>query len=529
MFDTLTAKEPAMNRLDAARGVRLGLRSPDAIRAGSAGEVTRAETVRPADLAPVAGGLCCEAIFGPRWAWRCACGGPARPAPAHGRQCCGACGATVARNPARGERVGHVELAVPCAHPWYARGAGGAPGDLATLLALPQRDLDRVLAHAAPMVVAVDEGARARALADLTAALGEARASGAGRGALAALAERQARLRELRPGGVLTEPDAAEPATWPDLVATGTGAPALRAVLAGLDLDALAAELAPTLTDAGADPPPRSVRRARLVADLRAGGQRPEWTVLTALPVPPPDLRPLVERPDGGLVGCDLTDLYLAVLRASDRYRRLAARTDSPLLLAVTGGVAGRDITAGLPRVEEVFEARRPAGAAPLAALAGTVTIARTAEGVRIRVTDEDDDAEQVAAVPRAARLLAPDGDRVAAGAPLADGTWDPAELLAAVGTERTARFLVDEVQAVYRAQGVAIHDTHVEVIVRQLLRGVGPGAPIPVGVQWPRREVAGLREEARRCPPRRTRPSSAGCARSSMRASPSTRWPPGG
>ena len=71
------------------------------------------------------------------------------------------------------------------------------------------------------------------------------------------------------------------------------------------------------------------------MADLRASGQRPEWAVLTALPVLPPDLRPLVERPDGGLIGCDLTDLYLAVLRANDRYRRLAARTGSPLLLTV--------------------------------------------------------------------------------------------------------------------------------------------------------------------------------------------------
>ena len=147
-----------MNRLDAARGVRLGLLSPDAVRAGSSGAVTRAETVRPADLAPVAGGLFAEAIFGPRWAWRCACGGPARPAPTDGRQRCGACGATVARNPERAERFGHVELAVACAHPWFARGAGGAPSDLALLLDLPAgRDLDRVLAYAAPLVVAVDE------------------------------------------------------------------------------------------------------------------------------------------------------------------------------------------------------------------------------------------------------------------------------------------------------------------------------------------------------------------------------------
>ena len=146
-----------MNRLDAARGVRLGLLSPDAVRAGSSGAVTRAETVRPADLAPVAGGLFAEAIFGPRWAWRCACGGPARPAPTDGRQRCGACGATVARNPERAERFGHVELAVACAHPWFARGAGGAPSDLAMLLDLPQAALDRVLAYAAPLVVTVDE------------------------------------------------------------------------------------------------------------------------------------------------------------------------------------------------------------------------------------------------------------------------------------------------------------------------------------------------------------------------------------
>ena len=101
------------------------------------------------------------------------------------------------------------------------------------------------------------------------------------------------------------------------------------------------------------------------------------------------------------------------------------------------------------------------------------MTIARTADGARLRVAGEDGDAEQVAAVPPAARLLVRDGDRVAAGAPLTDGPLDPNELLAAVGAARTARFLVDEVQAVYRAQGVAIHDTHVEVIVRQMLRGV--------------------------------------------------------
>ena len=207
-----------MNRLDAARGVRLGLLSPDAIRAGSAGEVTRAETVRPADLAPVAGGLFAEAIFGPRWAWRCACGGPARPAPTDGRQRCGACGATVARNPERAERFGHVELAVACAHPWFARGGGGAPGDLATLLDLPQRALDRVLAYAAPLVVAVDEPTRARALGELTAALREARAAGAGRaraggagraageGARAAAGARPERRRDRR-AGRLAGPD----------------------------------------------------------------------------------------------------------------------------------------------------------------------------------------------------------------------------------------------------------------------------------------------------------------------------------
>jgi DNA-directed RNA polymerase subunit beta' len=144
-----------------------------------------------------------------------------------------------------------------------------------------------------------------------------------------------------------------------------------------------------------------------------------------------------------------------------------------------TGGVAsGRDITSGLPRVEELFEARPPRAAAVLAQIDGTVTVEHAAGGTRLRIVSGDEGGEQVSAVPATARLLVKDGDHVEAGAPLTDGAWDPHHLLAAAGAARTQRYLVDAVQEVYHAQGVAIHDKHIEVIVRQMLRAVRIAAP---------------------------------------------------
>ncbi len=136
-----------------------------------------------------------------------------------------------------------------------------------------------------------------------------------------------------------------------------------------------------------------------------------------------------------------------------------------------TGGVAGEDITHGLPRVVELFEARTPKGKALLALHGGAVKIVDDEEGRRIVVTDKDHETEYP--LPRRARLRVAEGDIIEPGTQLTEGPLDPKEVLEVQGVRKCQRYLVDQVQEVYRSQGVDIHDKHIELIVRQMLRKV--------------------------------------------------------
>ncbi|TXL58036.1 DNA-directed RNA polymerase subunit beta' [Aeromicrobium terrae] len=138
-----------------------------------------------------------------------------------------------------------------------------------------------------------------------------------------------------------------------------------------------------------------------------------------------------------------------------------------------TGGVAGDDITHGLPRVVELFEARQPKGKAPITEVAGRVTIDDTDKARKVVVTPDDGGEPLEFPVTKRARLMVQDGDRVEVGDQLTHGTPDPQEVLRILGVRRAQEHLVDEVQEVYRSQGVAIHDKHIEIIVRQMLRRV--------------------------------------------------------
>ena len=150
-----------------------------------------------------------------------------------------------------------------------------------------------------------------------------------------------------------------------------------------------------------------------------------------------------------------------------------------------TGGVAGVDITHGLPRVQELFEARSPKGKALLAEHGGKISIVHDEEGRRIIVTDKDVETEH--ALPRRAQLSVSEGDVIAPGTRLTEGPLDPKEVLEIRGVRACQQYLVDQVQEVYRSQGVDIHDKHIELIVRQMLRKVrvvssGDSAFLPAG-----------------------------------------------
>ena len=138
-----------------------------------------------------------------------------------------------------------------------------------------------------------------------------------------------------------------------------------------------------------------------------------------------------------------------------------------------TGGVAGDDITHGLPRVVELFEARQPKGRAPITESAGRVAIDDSDKTRKLVVTPDDGSDVLEYPVTKRSRLLIADGDHVEVGQQLTHGTPDPQEVLRILGVRRAQEHLVDEVQEVYRSQGVAIHDKHIEIIVRQMLRRV--------------------------------------------------------
>ncbi|HNM97800.1 MAG TPA: DNA-directed RNA polymerase subunit beta', partial [Marmoricola sp.] len=139
-----------------------------------------------------------------------------------------------------------------------------------------------------------------------------------------------------------------------------------------------------------------------------------------------------------------------------------------------TGGVASADdITQGLPRVVELFEARQPKGRSPIAEAAGRVTVEDSDKARKVIVTPDDGSEVEEYPVSKRSRLLVADGDHIEVGQQIIQGTPDPQDVLRILGVRRAQEHLVDEVQAVYRSQGVSIHDKHIEIIVRQMLRRV--------------------------------------------------------
>ncbi len=174
-----------------------------------------------------------------------------------------------------------------------------------------------------------------------------------------------------------------------------------------------------------------------------------------------------------------------------------------------TGGVAGFDITQGLPRVEELFEARKPKGQALMAEIGGKVRIVEDRRARRIVLEGKDQTVEYV--VPHGQRILVQDGERVEAGQRLTEGNLNPHDILRIQGVEAVQRYLVQEIQSVYRSQGVEINDKHIEIIVRQMLRRVkvrdeGDTDLLPGEVV----DVFTFREENRKVEARGGRPAQA-------------------
>ena len=262
--------------------IKIGLASPDQIRAWSYGEVKKPETINYRTLKPERDGLFCERIFGPTKDWECHCGKYKRIR--YKGKICDKCGVEVTRAKVRRERMGHIELAAPVSHIWYFK---GIPSRIGLMLDIGPRQLDKGLYFANYIVT--DPGFTPLEKKQL-------------------LTERE--YKEMRE-------------KYEDTFEAGMGAEAVQKLLAEIDLEALSAELHEELEKATGQKRVRLLKRLECVDAFRLSGQRPEWMILNVVPVIPPDIRPMVQLDGGRFATSDLNDLYRRVINRNNRLKRL--------------------------------------------------------------------------------------------------------------------------------------------------------------------------------------------------------------
>jgi len=368
-----------VNNFDA---LRIGLTSPEQIRAWSSGEVKKPETINYRTLKPEKDGLFCEKIFGPTKDWECYCGKYKRIR--FKGIICERCGVEVTRSKVRRDRMGHIELAASVSHIWYFK---GVPSRLGYLLDIAPKDLEKVLYFAAYLITEVDKDKRAEDLPMLKDELEneikelqeetesrieelktqedrqvkilkgeiqpeegesvEVSANPSGKAGVAELEKKLAKdINEL-------EKDTQERIDWlqhtfeifqslqkrqlisdeilfrelrdrySDYFQGSMGAEAIKNLLEKIGLEAEAERLRKTIKKARGQKRSRAVKRLKVVSAFKRSGNRPEWMIMEAIPVIPPDLRPMVQLDGGRFATSDLNDLYRRVINRNNRLKRL--------------------------------------------------------------------------------------------------------------------------------------------------------------------------------------------------------------
>ncbi len=262
--------------------IKIGIASPEQVRAWSYGEVTKPETINYRTLKPEKDGLFCERIFGPTKDWECHCGKYKRVR--YKGKICERCGVEITRAKVRRERMGHIELACPVSHIWYFK---GTPSRIGIMLDVSPRNLEKVLYYAAYIVT--DPG-----------------------------------RTSLLKYQILTETEYQENREkYEDEFKAMMGAEAIRLLLAEIDLEKLSAELREEIDACNGQKKARLLKRLEVVEAFRLSGNRPEWMIMEALPVIPPELRPMVQLDGGRFATSDLNDLYRRVINRNNRLKRL--------------------------------------------------------------------------------------------------------------------------------------------------------------------------------------------------------------
>jgi len=263
--------------------IKIGLASPEKILQWSHGEVTKPETINYRTLKPERDGLFCERIFGPSKDWECHCGKYKKIR--YKGTVCDRCGVEVTKSSVRRERMGHIKLAAPVSHIWYFK---GIPSRMGLIMDIAPRILEKVLYFASYIVL--DGGDTALNYKQV-------------------LSEREYR-------------DAIETYGYGSFRA-GMGAESILEILSNIDLEKESVELKEALVDATGQKRAKIIKRLDVVEAFRSSGNKPEWMILTNVPVIPPDIRPMVQLDGGRFATSDLNDLYRRIINRNNRLARL--------------------------------------------------------------------------------------------------------------------------------------------------------------------------------------------------------------
>ena len=262
--------------------IKIGLASPGKIREWSRGEVKKPETINYRTLKPEKDGLFCERIFGPNKDWECHCGKYKRIR--YKGVVCDRCGVEVTKSKVRRERMGHIELAAPVSHIWYFK---GIPSRMGLILSMSPRALEKILYFASYVVL--DSGDT-----------------------------------ELTYKQLLTEKEFRDAYDrWGNTFKVGMGAEAVKQLLMDIDLEKESVELKKQLVDTTGQKRIRIIKRLEVIESFRTSNNKPEWMILDAIPVIPPDIRPMVQLDGGRFATSDLNDLYRRVINRNNRLKRL--------------------------------------------------------------------------------------------------------------------------------------------------------------------------------------------------------------
>ena len=311
-----------MNRETDFNALRVKIASPDDILAWSYGEVIKPETINYRTQRPEKDGLFSERIFGPTRDWECYCGKYRKIR--YKGVICDKCGVEVTRSAVRRERMAHITLATPVVHTWFLR---TVPSIVSLVLDAPVKQLENVVHYLAYIVTEVDGEKRKMALEEVGREFKSRKGKGdESQGELnTALSEARNFLLGLRPGKVLSERQFADYGRrFGNVFTISAGGEGVRRVLEGIRLERLVKEIEAELEETKDATRLRKIlRRLKLIKSMLEAGIRPEWMILTVLPVLPPDLRPMVALDGGRYATSDLNDLYRRVINRNNRLKKL--------------------------------------------------------------------------------------------------------------------------------------------------------------------------------------------------------------